>query len=132
MRPFIELFTGHAYKKGVFVVQNNPKCSCPTVIAGSENLPLNRWCHLAATYDGQMLRYYVDSRLESETRIADAPTPIFDGADTRLVIGNMSRIPFINWDDMFFDGWVDEVRIYQRALSGKEVEAVKALHEAQR
>ena len=33
----------------------------------------------------------------------------------------MSRIPFINWTDMFFNGLVDEVRIYRRALSEEEI-----------
>ena len=116
-----ELGIGQGYKKGILVVQNNPASPCPTVIAGSDNLPLNRWCHLAGTYDGQLLRYYVDGQLEKETRIAASPTPVWDSPDTKLVIGNMSRLPFINWSDMFFNGLVDEVRIYKRALSEEEI-----------
>jgi hypothetical protein len=68
-----------------------------------------------------LLRYYVDGKLENETRIAASPTPVWDSQDTKLVIGNMSRLPFINWGDMFFNGLVDEVRIYRRALSEEEV-----------
>jgi hypothetical protein len=33
----------------------------------------------------------------------------------------MSRIPFISWSDMYFNGLVDEVRIYNRALGGEEI-----------
>lgn len=116
-----ELALGQGYGKGLFVVQNNPATPCPSVVAGPGNLPLNRWCHLVGTYDGQMLRYYVDGKLEKETRIAASHTPVLDGPDTKLVIGNMSRLPFINWSDMFFNGLVDEVRIYKRALSGEEI-----------
>ncbi len=114
-----ELAIGHGYGKGVFVVQNGS--TCPTVVAGPGNLPLNQWCHLVGTYDGEMMRYYIDGKLEKETRIADSPTPVWDGPDTKLVIGNMSRIPFISWSDMYFNGLVDEVRIYNRALGGEEI-----------
>ncbi len=116
-----DLGIGQGYKKGIFAVQNNSDKPCPTVIAGSDNLPLNRWCHLAGTYDGETLRYYVDGTLEKETRLATSPTPVWDSSDTKMVIGNMSRLPFINWNDMFFNGWVDEVLIYNRALSEDEI-----------
>ncbi len=119
-----DLGIGQGYKKGIFAVQNHSAKPCPTVVAGSDNLPLNRWCHLAGTYDGEMLRYYVDGKLEQETRLATTPTPIRESPDTKLVIGNMSRLPFINWSDMFFNGAVDEVRIYKRALSAEEVRAL--------
>jgi hypothetical protein len=36
----------------------------------------------------------------------------------------MSRLPFINWSDMFFNGAVDEVRIYKRALSEDEIKQI--------
>jgi hypothetical protein len=114
-----ELAIGHGYGKGVFVVQNGS--TCPTVVAGPGNLPLNQWCHIVGTYDGEMMRYYVDGKLEKETRIAASRTPIAEGPDTKLVIGNMSRIPFIGWSDMYFNGLVDEVRIYKRALTEEEV-----------
>jgi hypothetical protein len=71
-----------------------------------------------------MMRYYVDGKLEKETRLAATTTPIWDGPDTKLVIGNMSRLPFINWSDMFFSGAVDEVRIYKRALSEDEIKQI--------
>jgi len=116
-----ELALGQGYKKGLFVLQNSPANSCPTVSAGADNLPLNRWCHLAGTYDGEWLRYYVDGKLEKETRLATAPTPVWDSPDTKLVIGNMSRFPFINWSDMYFNGAVDEVRIFKRALTEDEI-----------
>lgn len=67
------------------------------------------------------MRYYVDGKLEKETRLAASHTSIWDGPDTKLVIGNMSRLPFINWSDMYFNGLVDEVRVYKRALTEEEI-----------
>ena len=116
-----ELAIGNGYGKGVFALQNSPTTPCPTVVAGPGNLPLNRWCHLVGTYDGEMLRYYVDGRLEKETRLSASHARIWDGPDTKLVIGNMSRLPFINWTDMFFNGLVDEVKVYNRALTDAEI-----------
>jgi hypothetical protein len=122
-----ELAVGHGYGKGIFVVQNKSGTPCPTVVAGPGNLPLNQWCHLAGTYDGEMMRYYVDGKLEKETRIAASPTPVWDGPGTKLVIGNMSRLPFVNWSDMYFNGLVDELRIYNRALAEEEVKQLSDL-----
>ncbi|MEI8373810.1 MAG: LamG domain-containing protein [Planctomycetota bacterium] len=122
-----ELAIGHGYGKGVFAVQNSPTKPCPTVAAVPGNLPLNRWCHLVGTYDGEMLRYYVDGKLEKETRLSASHAPILDGPDTKLVIGNMSRLPFINWSDMFINGLVDEVKIYNRALREEEIKQMYEL-----
>lgn len=127
-----ELAIGHGYGKGVFVVQNTPTNGCPTVVAGPGNLPVNRWCHLAGTYDGEMMRYYINGKLEKETRISDSPAPICEDPDTKLVIGNMSRIPFINWFDMFFNGWVDEVYIFNRALTADEIRDLGDLQDGSR
>ena len=36
--------------------------------------------------------YYVDGRLEKDMRASGPGAPIWDGPDTKLVIGNMSRL----------------------------------------
>lgn len=119
-----ELAIGQQYGKGLFGVHNRSSQLCPTLIAGSGSLPLNRWCHLAGTYDGETVRYYVDGRLEKETRISDSQSPISERSNTKLVIGNMSRLPYMHWGDMYFNGLVDEVRIYKRALSQEEIKQI--------
>jgi hypothetical protein len=117
------LAVGNQYGKGSFGVQNDSGRPCPTVIAPG-SLPLNRWCHLAGTYDGETMRYYVDGQLEKETRISDSPAAIAEGPGNKLVIGNVSTLPYINWSDMYFNGLVDEVRIYRRALSQEEIKQI--------
>jgi hypothetical protein len=73
-------------------------------------LPSAKWSHLAATYDGERLRLYLDGELAAETE--------FEGGarvtDTPLRIGGTF------WGD-YFRGRIDEVRIYNRALSVSEI-----------
>ncbi len=75
-------------------------------------LPNGSWSHLALTYDGVSMRLYVNGNLVS-TRAAAKPT--VNGL--QLTIGANNR--FAN----FYEGLIDEVRVYNRALSGAEVAA---------
>ncbi len=75
-------------------------------------LPLNTWHHVASTYDGQRIRQYVngvqvDSAAFTYTMVADT-RPLRIGADTPGLFE-------------VFNGKLDDVRIYGRALSGAEV-----------
>ncbi len=65
----------------------------------------NRWYHLVLTHDGATLRFYVDAVQRATAARAGPPVP--NASD--LVIGNA------------FDGRIDEVRLYNRALSFAEV-----------
>ncbi|MFD0468328.1 LamG-like jellyroll fold domain-containing protein [Nonomuraea thailandensis] len=79
---------------------------------GTASLPLNTWTHLAATYDGTTLRLYVNGALTSE-RAAGGPIRTDNGV---LRIGGNSL-----WGE-HFNGLIDEVRIYNRALSTTEIQ----------
>ena len=72
---------------------------------------LNRWTHLATTYDGSMLRTYVDGVLRAST-VATGPISVSNGS---LRIGGNAM-----WGD-YFKGRIDEVRLYNRALSAAEI-----------
>jgi hypothetical protein len=80
---------------------------------GTSTLPLASWSHLAVTYDGAVLRLYVNSTQVATRSIAGQITPT-TGA---LRIGGNSI-----WSE-WFNGSVDEVRIYNRALSQGEIQA---------
>lgn len=82
-------------------------------LTGVTQVPPSRWTHLAGTYDGQYLRLFVDGVLVSMEPRAGA-IPITGGP---LRIGGNSR-----WGD-YFTGYIDEVRIYNRALSEAEISA---------
>jgi Concanavalin A-like lectin/glucanases superfamily/FecR protein len=76
--------------------------------------PVGRWVNLCATFDGAMRRFYVDGvRIGSIT----SPTPPVTENPIRLgALEGLSRDV-----DRFFQGAIDEVRVYGRALSDDEV-----------
>jgi len=83
----------------------------PQVAAGTSQLPLNTWSHLAATYDGVTLRLYVNGSQVANRPLAGA----LKASTGPLRIGGNSL-----WGE-FFQGIIDEVRIYNRALTGAEI-----------
>jgi concanavalin A-like lectin/glucanase superfamily protein/Big-like domain-containing protein len=68
------------------------------------------WQHLAVTYDGTVARFYIDG-----TEVASRTISSFGGSNTWRV-GAYDATPF-----GFFDGVIDEVRIYSRALTAAEI-----------
>jgi hypothetical protein len=72
-----------------------------------------RWVNVCATFDGSIRRFYVDGvRIYTNT----SPTPPQTRQDLR--IGGLYGD---NDSDHTFQGAIDEVRIYDRALSDDEV-----------
>jgi cytochrome c peroxidase len=82
-------------------------------VAGPAALPAGQWSHLAATYDGTNLRLYVNSVLVRTTAmsgtLSTSALPLRIGGST--VRGELFR------------GLVDEVRIYNRALTAAQIAA---------
>jgi hypothetical protein len=80
---------------------------------GSVTLPLNAWTHLAVTFDGTTLRLYVNGALAG----SKAVTGSMAASTGVLRIGGNAIWP------EFFAGLIDEVRVYNRALSATEIGA---------
>ena len=81
---------------------------------GTSALPVNTWSHIAATYDGTTLRLFVNG-----TQVSSAGGQRGDArhAAAPLRIGGNAVWP--EW----FAGRIDEVRIYNRALSATDIAA---------
>ena len=82
-------------------------------VFSSTSLPTNTWSHVAATWDGTTLRLYVNgvqvgSRAVAGT-LATTSNPLRIGADAK-------------WGE-YFAGTIDEVRVYNRALSAAEIQS---------
>jgi len=75
-------------------------------------LPLGRWVHLAGTFDGRVMRLYVDGE---ERGTMERPGPLKPGSHP-LCLGNYE----VN-HAAYFTGLLDEVKLYDRALTPEEV-----------
>jgi hypothetical protein len=80
-------------------------------VRGVATLALNRWTHLAVTYGGGSMRFYVDGALVATRALTGTITV----SELPLRIGGNAP-----WGE-FFDGLIDEVRIYNRVLSAAEI-----------
>ena len=81
-------------------------------IAGPSALALNTWSHLAATYNGATLSIYVNGALAA----SQAMTGPINTATSPLRFGGNNV-----WGE-YFTGRLDEVRVYNRALSEAEIQ----------
>jgi hypothetical protein len=81
---------------------------------GTAKVAANAWTHLAATFDGTNLRVYVNGVLVRNVLRAG---PIVASTGVLHIGGNQV------WGGEFFTGLIDEVRIYNRALSAGEISA---------
>lgn len=82
---------------------------------GALPVPFERWTHLAGTYDGQEIRLYVNGVLAAATPAVGNMAQ----CNQRMALGSRSSL-----DQHFFPGRLDEVAIFDRALSPSEVQAL--------
>ncbi len=79
-------------------------------------LKVNTWRHVATTYDGTRLRVYIDGKAAGSKAITGrtciSGQPLAVGA---------KNAPAKGLNEAFWDGRLDDVRIYDRALSVSEI-----------
>jgi PKD repeat protein len=103
-----------------YVLQGSSSSQAPSVyispasanLTAPTALTLNKWSHIATTYDGTTLRLYVDGALVNSM----AQTGTMTTSSDPLTIGG-NAFSGQNWA-----GLIDEVRIYNRALSSTEIQ----------
>lgn len=80
----------------------------------TNRVPTNTWVHVVGTAEAsgsnRIMTLYIDNIVQSTATCADAP------------ITNAAPVRFGNYDSTeYFNGLIDEVRVYNRALSAAEV-----------
>jgi Concanavalin A-like lectin/glucanases superfamily len=81
-------------------------------VASPSMIPANTWTYLTATYDGSILSIYVNGELIQSTLVGGN----FVAGTGALRIGNNAV-----FSNEGFNGQIDEVRVYSRALSLSEI-----------
>jgi hypothetical protein len=98
---------------------NQNPTSWKEVLSPTNALTLNTWTHVAGSYDGQNLRVFVNgveqNMIAFQGSIVSSPT-------YPLTLGKLSD-PNQFSSQRFFDGKMDEVRIWHRALTATELMA---------
>jgi hypothetical protein len=83
------------------------------VVQGKTKLSLNTWSHMALTYDGSTLKLYVNGQL-ADSRSQAGSLVTSSGV---LSIGSTGV-----WSKENFLGRIDEIRIYNRALTQQQIQ----------
>jgi hypothetical protein len=91
--------SGHVYSGG------------DAALASANAIALSKWTHVATTWDGSTLRMYVNGTQVASSALSGTATT----SSRPLRIGGNNV-----WTE-WFNGLIDEVRVYNRALSPDEV-----------
>ena len=83
---------------------------------GSSEIKLKTWHHLVLVRDGNRFAVYIDGNTTPE--LAAEVSPAKEKRNSQLYIGGTSA-----GNDPTFEGKIDEVAVYRRALSAKEIAA---------
>ncbi len=94
----------------VFQIFNNGVNS----LKGNTELNPDQWYHVAITYDGTYMRLYVDG-VEDSNKLYTGGIKDTTGIDLTLSTG---------WSKGYFMGVIDEVTIWNRSLSGAEIQEI--------
>ena len=107
-----------AYEGGALRFRLKTNGSTTTLISAANQIPANDWCHVAATYDGSSMRLF---RNGVEIAKREVSGTITIDPDVNAAIGNQP----LHAGSNPFDGLLDDMRVYHRALSSDEI---KELH----
>ncbi len=90
-------------------------------VISTDRLPLNTWSHVIGTYDGATrdIKIYVNGMLWASNTLSDPGTNAVFNSTVPIHIG--SALEWANTNNNFFNGSIDDVRIYDRALTVTDV-----------
>lgn len=102
---------------------NGTPVSWVEALSNANAVTLNNWTHIAGTYDGQNLKLYINGALIAATPFTGTIVPTGDYLPKvgRLSDGGMPA-------SRYWNGKLDEIRIWHRSLSAAELTANKSKH----
>jgi hypothetical protein len=107
------LYTGSPSNRPNVYISAGTSTTSQHGFAGPNPLPINTWSHLAGTYDGATLRLYVNGALVGSQAFTGS---IVTSTGALRIGGNAV------WGE-YFQGRLDDIRIYNRALGLAEIQS---------
>ncbi len=86
-------------------------------VDGSQAIPNRAWTHIAGTWDGALMRVYINGVVQPDVA---AITPPLNNSAVPFRIGRGST------NNVGFRGDIDELTLYDRALTPLEIQAIAA------
>ncbi len=91
-------------------------------VVSTNDIPIGQFTHLVGTWDGITVRLYVNGGLNAQSTPGVLPVdpgcPFYIGGSLNTTAGSC------NYVGQFFNGLIDEVSYFKRALTGAEVESL--------
>ena len=91
-------------------------------VSGTTAVTANVWHHAAVTYDGSTWKLYLDGALDASLTLAGSPTPRYDSIQHAGLATAMTSAG-VTGAAGFFQGLLDEARIWNYARSLEELQA---------
>jgi hypothetical protein len=91
-------------------------------VAGTSQIPIGQFSHLAGTWDGTTLRLYINGVLNAQS--TPGALPVNSGCPFFIGGFYSPAADSCNYVGQFFNGLIDEVSDYKRALSAAEIQAI--------
>lgn len=112
----------HGNSQGPFITQENDKYVGAVIVSPPgginittalyKNLNDFSWHHLVITYDGSLMKYYVDNNLIGSSSMSAAISPTL----VDYLVG------IFNGGNVFWNGSIDDLRFYSRALTATDIQ----------
>ncbi len=81
-----------------------------------------KWHLITGSYDGQTQKLYIDGKLDAEWKLKKI-TPM-KHTNTDIHIGSLAVPEIPPYNEAYYDGLIDELRLYNRVLSDEEIQTL--------
>jgi prepilin-type N-terminal cleavage/methylation domain-containing protein len=103
----------------LLLLQTNQSGNNSGVASSSTSFAVGSWLLIAVTFDGSNMDLYINGSLVTTVSSAQGPGPITN----HLYLGSATQG---GWAGHYFSGLIDDVRVYNRALTAAQIAAMYA------
>ena len=89
-----------------------------TITSGAYNIGIDRWYHLAVTFNGSVYKLYIDGLELGSVNNSNAPTASANNIEALLGAMDQSGS---NVPTNYFHGWIDELKIWNKGLNVEHI-----------